>query len=521
MEQLSGLDGWFLAMETRSVFGHVGSVCIVDVRGSGGTESRLTLEHLIGVIESRLPLVPLFRRRLVTVPLGLDHPYWIEDPDFDIEFHVRALALPAPGNDRQLSEQVARLHARPLDRSRPLWELYLITGLRGGRAAIYSKIHHAAIDGVSGGDILTAVLDVSPQGRELPDVEVFEGEQPPDPVWLLARSAVALARQPLNAARVAVDLARSIPVLANAIGSPIAHRLAASDDGELLSQTGLRAPSTPFNAPLSPHRRWAFTDLPLAEVKKLRVGSELTVNDVVMALCAGALRRWLLLHEALPAAPLVAAVPVSVRTADQKGEFGNRVSMMLAALPTNLSDPGERLGAMHEAMRAAKHQHGAIPASLLGDVTQFAMPALANQAWRLSARLRLFERVNPFNLFVSNVPGPKVPLYFAGAELLAYYPVSALVDGQGLNITVMSYRDNLYFGLVACRALVPDLDVMAGYLRDELDALTSAAEISAKATAPAASTKNSNVASTRSSNVASIKAPKAASTKASTKASHA
>ncbi len=475
MQQLSGLDGGFLAMETRSVFGHVGSVCIVDAKSA---RSRLTLEHFTRVIESRLPLVPLFRRRLVTVPLGLDHPYWIEDPDFDIEFHIRELALPAPGNDRQLSEQVARLHARPLDRSRPLWEIYLISGLAGGRAAIYSKIHHAAIDGVSGGDILTAVLDTSPQGRPLPEVKAFKGEKSPDLTWLLSRSAFALARQPLQAVRVATDLSRLIPGLANVFGSPLAQRLAGSDTKDLLSQTALRAPKTPFNAPLSPHRRWAFTELPLAEVKKLRGihgRPGLTVNDVVMALCAGALRRWLELHEALPTAPLVAAVPVSVRTKDQKGTFGNRVSMMLAALPTNLSDPGERLGAMHEAMRAAKDQHGAIPASLLADVSQFAMPALANQAWRLSARLRLFERVNPFNLIVSNIPGPNVPLYFAGAELLAYYPVSALVDGQGLNITVMSYRGNLYFGLIACRELVPDLDVMAGFLRDELDALTSAA----------------------------------------------
>ena len=478
MEQLSGLDGAFLAMETRTVFGHVGSVCIVDALASQGLEPELTLDHLTRVIESRLPLVPLFRRRLVTVPLGLDHPYWIEDPDFDIEFHVRELALPFPGNDRQLSEQVARLHARPLDRSRPLWELYLITGLHGGRAAIYSKIHHAAIDGVSGGDILTAVLDVSAQGRELPEVKVFEGEQPPDAALLLARSAVNLARQPVQAFRVVSDLARSIPGLANAFGSPLAHLMGGRDDDDLLSQSGLRAPGTPFNAPISPHRRWAFADLPLGEVKKLREsvgGAGLTVNDVVMALCAGALRRWLQLHDALPAAPLVAAVPVSVRTKDQKGKYGNQVSMMLAALPTNQSDPGERLGAMHEAMRAAKDQHGAIPAGLLADVSQFAMPALANQAWRLSAKLRLFERVNPFNLFVSNVPGPNVPLYFAGAELLAYYPVSAVVDGQGLNITVMSYRDNLYFGLIACRQLVPDLDVMAGFLRDELGALTAAA----------------------------------------------
>ena len=480
MEQLSGLDGAFLAMETRTVFGHVGSVCIVDALASDGSEPGMSLQHLTKVIESRLPLVPLFRRRLVMVPFGLDHPYWIEDPDFDIEFHVRELALPFPGNDRQLSEQVARLHARPLDRSRPLWELYLITGLHGGRAAIYSKIHHAAIDGVSGGDILTAVLDVSPQGRELPSVERFEGEQPPDAALLLGRSAANLARQPLRAFRLVSDLARSIPGIANVFGAPIAQRMGRKDDGDVLSQTGLRAPPTPFNAPLSPHRRWAFADLPLGEVKKLRRGSDaqgLTVNDVVLALCAGALRRWLQLHEALPAAPLIAAVPVSVRTVDQKGGGGNRVSMMLASLPTNLAEPGGRLTAMHEAMRAAKDQHGAIPAGLLADVSQFAMPALANQAWRLSAKLRLFERVSPFNLIISNVPGPNVLLYLAGAELLAYYPVSAVADGQGLNITVMSYRDTLYFGLVACRQLVPDLEVMAGFLRDELDALTEGSQM--------------------------------------------
>jgi len=489
VEQLSGLDGAFLAMETRSVFGHVGSVSIVDALTSDGREPGMTLQHLTKVIESRLPLVPLFRRRLVMVPFGLDHPYWIEDPDFDIEFHVRELALPFPGNDRQLSEQVARLHARPLDRSRPLWELYLITGLHGGRAAIYSKIHHAAIDGVSGGDILTAVLDVSPQGRELRSVERFEGEQPPDAALLLGRSAVNLARQPLRALRLISGLARSIPGIANVFGDPIAQLMGGKDD-DVLTQTRLRAPTTPFNAPVSPHRRWAFADLPLGEVKKLRRGfdgDELTVNDVVMAVCAGALRRWLLLHEALPPAPLIAAVPVSVRTKDQKGESGNRVSMMLAALPTNMPDPGDRLAAMHEVMRAAKDQHGAIPAGLLADVSQFAMPALANQAWRLSAKLRLFERASPFNLFVSNVPGPNVPLYFAGAELLAYYPVSAVVDGQGLNITVMSYRDNLHFGLVACRQLVPDLDVMAGFLRDELDALNATANVLAAGIAQTAS----------------------------------
>jgi WS/DGAT/MGAT family acyltransferase len=212
-------------------------------------------------------------------------------------------------------------------------------------------------------------------------------------------------------------------------------------------------------------------------VKQVRAGTQLTVNDVVMALCAGALRRWLLAHAALPGSPLVSAVPVSVRTRDQRGALGNQVSLMFAAVPTHLETAGERLAATHQAMAAAKEQHGALPARLLADVTQFALPVLANRAWRLSARLRLLERASPFNLIISNVPGPPRPLYLAGAELEAYYPVSAVSDGNGLNITVMSYRGMLHFGLVSCRELVPDLDAMAGHLREELDEMLAEASV--------------------------------------------
>lgn len=474
MKQLTGLDSQFLAMETHGVFGHVGSVCILDP--ATATEE-FTLAHLTRAIAKRLPLVPPFRQRLVEVPFGLDQPYWIDDPDFDIEFHVRELALPEPGSDLQLSEQVARLHARPLDRSRPLWELYLISGLPDARIAIYNKVHHAAVDGVSGGDILSALLDVTPEGRPDPAEEPFTGESVPSAWGLLGRSAVSALRRPVHAVRVGSDLVRSSPAIAGALRGPLAQLLPAfSDNGHdaVLPGVRLRAPRTPFNANITPHRRWAFTDLPLAEVKVVRQDTGASVNDVVMALCAGALRRWLLDHQALPEAALVAAVPVSVRTEAQKGQLGNQVSMMIASLPTNLDSPADRLAAVHEAMRVAKEQHGAIPARLLADVTEFAMPILANQAWRLSARLRLLERVNPSNIIISNVPGPDVSLYLAGAELQAYYPVSAIVDGQGLNITVMSYRGTMFFGLVSCRELVPDLDVLAGYLRAELDEMLAA-----------------------------------------------
>jgi diacylglycerol O-acyltransferase len=447
VQQLTGLDAAFLAMETSSVYGHVGSVCVLD---PSTAPEPLTLERL-------------------------QQPYWIEDPDFDIEFHVRELALPAPGDDRQLADQAARLHARPLDRRRPLWELYLISGLSGGRMAVYSKVHHAAIDGVSGNDILAAVLDLTPEGRELGEIPPWECDAVPGPVPLLARSVMSLAGHPVRAAKLTAGVARSLPGLAVSPARPripvVDRLLPRRGASAVLSQTGLRAPRTPFNRAISPHRRWAFCTVPLADVKAVKNSAGATVNDVVMALCAGALRRWLADHEALPSGPLVAAVPVSVRTEAQRGTGGNRVSTMTAPLPTHVADPGERLAICHESMRTAKEQHGALPADLLSDVTQFAMPALAGQAARVAARLRLVEWLSPFNLIISNVPGPNVPLYYAGARLLAYYPLSAIADGQGLNITVMSYEDGMHFGLIADRELVPDLDRLAGYLVDELDEL--------------------------------------------------
>jgi len=476
VQQLTGLDAAFLAMETASVYGHVGSICVLD---PSTAPEPLTLERLTQVIEERLHLIPPFRRRLVTVPLGLDQPYWIEDPDFDIEFHVRELALPAPGDERQLAEQAARLHARHLDRRRPLWELYLIHGLQGGHVAIYTKVHHAAIDGVSGNDILTVLLDLSPEGRAVDEPPPWESDQPPSGIEMLVRSAVTLSSQPLRAARMSYGLLRSLPALASNPARPslpVIDRLLGRDRHAVLSSTGLRAPSTPFNRSIGPHRRWAFRSVPFDDVRAVKSTAKVSVNDVVMAMCAGALRAWMTSHDALPAAPLIAAVPVSVRTEEQKGTHGNRVSSMMAPLPTHLADPLERLRVAHDAMRAAKEQHGALPADLLADVTQFAMPALAGQAARLTARLRLVERINPFNLIISNVPGPNVPLYYAGAKLLAYYPLSAIVDGQALNITVISYGGQMHFGLIADRDLVPDVDGLAQAIADELDVLHKAVD---------------------------------------------
>jgi diacylglycerol O-acyltransferase / wax synthase len=475
MQQLTGLDAAFLALDSPTAYGHVGSVSILDPPEGG---EALTLERLTELIESRLHLVPPFRRRLVEVPFGLDQPYWIEDPDFDIEFHVRELALPAPGDDHQLAVQAARLHARPLDRRRPLWETYLIHGLQGGKQAIYVKVHHAAIDGVSGNDLLAALMDTSPEPREIDEPDPWRPETEPGAAQLLARSAASLATNPVRAARVSVDIVRSLPAV---IGSParpwlplIDRFLLRRNRGVVLSAPPLIAPATPFNKNIGPHRRWAFTSVPLAEVKAIKNAAGVTVNDVVMALCAGALRTWLQKHDALPDGPLVASVPVSIRTEEQKGTHGNRVSAVITLLPTHLADPAARLAAVHEGMRVAKEQHNALPADLLTDIAEFSMPALANQANRLATRLRLLERVPPFNLIISNVPGPNVDLYLAGERLDGIYPLSAIADGQGLNLTVLGSNGKLNFGALADRDLVPDVDLIIDALKDEIAMLSAA-----------------------------------------------
>jgi WS/DGAT/MGAT family acyltransferase len=469
MQQLSGLDAEFLAMESPAVYGHVGSVITLDPSTS---PVPFDLHRLTDHIASRLHLVPAFRRRLVMVPLGLDQPYWVDDPDFALDYHVRELALPAPGDDEQLARQVARLHARPLDRARPLWELYLISGLSGGRAAIYTKIHHAAMDGVGSDALMSAVVDTSPEGRDLPPPPPWDPDPLPRGSKLLARTAFSVARLPGRAATLGVGLVRHAPALAAAAAERLPAPLRPVDDG--LPHPALRAPATPFNADITPHRRCAFSDVPFADVKAVKRRAGVTVNDVVMALCAGALRRWLSDHDALPEAPLVAAVPVSLRVEQHRETFGNQVSAMLAALPTNIADPLERLAAASAATAAAKADHAAIPPTLLADATALAPPVLAGIGWQVAVRVGFMRRVNPWNLFISNVPGPPVPVYYGGPLVTGYYPLSAIAHGQGLNITLFSYVDKLCFGLVADRSLVPDLDRIADHLAAELDVLLAA-----------------------------------------------
>lgn len=499
MKQLSGLDATFLNMETPTQFGHVSSLSIYERPDDPGYDP---FREWQAQIEHRLHLLEPLRRRIVEVPLGLDHPFWIEDPDFNIDYHVRHTAIPPPGTDEDLGELVARIIGRPLDRTHPLWESYVVEGLPDNQFAILTKVHHATVDGASGVELLTLMLDDDPNGDVAPPDRDWAPERVPTDLEVLNRAAFTLARKPgralLLTARAARELGQATrnPVLVavarqwrQSLRGPLGTllnigRQRGEDADPPPKLPSLNAPRTPFNHPISAHRKFAFRSASLDTVKAIKNEAGATVNDVVMAVCAGALRAYLESHDALPERPLSAMVPVSIRTGEETERWTNRVSGLLATLPTDEPDPVARVVAVHEAMSTSKELFNAVPAETLTNFSEFPSPAVFTRAMRMTTRLGLSERLNPpANLTISNVPGPRRPLYSAGAKLLHYYPVSTIVDGQGLNITVQSYLDVLDFGLVACRELVPDLEKLVDLIITEIDVLAQATGV-AKRTAP-------------------------------------
>ncbi len=492
MKQLTGLDATFLYMETPSQFGHVSGLSIFAPPDQPGYDPYTAWRDQIA---QRLHLLEPLRRRVVEVPLALDHPFWVEDPSFDLDFHVRHTAIPPPGSDEQLGELIARIIGRPLDRSRPLWETYVIEGLPDGLFAILTKIHHATVDGASGAELLTMMLDSSPTGDPVPPpTEEWRPERLPTDMEILSRAAANLARKP---GRFLLLSARTMREVGNATRNPImvatANQIRSSLRGPLGAVLNigrqreeerdpppplpsLRAPRTPFNGRITAHRKFAFRSSELSRVKEIKNAVGATVNDVVMAVCAGALRTYLDGHGVLPAEPLVAMVPVSIRTGEEQERWTNRVSGLLATLPTDEPDPLLRIQKVHESMSSAKDIFSALPAEALTDFSEFPPPAVFARAMRMATRLST-RGAPPVNLVISNVPGPRQPLYAAGARLRHYYPVSTIVDGQGLNITVQSYLDTLDFGLVSCRELVPDVWDLADLLITEIDELAKAAGV--------------------------------------------
>ncbi|MER6945244.1 wax ester/triacylglycerol synthase family O-acyltransferase [Nonomuraea sp. NPDC000554] len=472
MPQLTALDAQFLHFETATNIANIAGLAILE-----GDLNRADLQALL---EQRLPYVPALRRKLAPVPLGLDHPYWEQEDDLDLDYHVREIGLPPPGDDHQLAEQVSRLHARRVDRSHPLWEIYLIHGLSGGRMGLYTKIHHAAVDGIGGADVLAALLDTGPTPAPPPTEEPEHDAPPPGRVEMLARGLARMAGNPAQALRFAAKAMPhldEIPVVSWVPGSGVVAGLArrVAGSGRAPDLPALAAPRTPFSGPISAHRRFAFVSLPLDEIKRVRKGFGVTVNDVVMAVCAGALRRWLAAHGGVPHQPLVAGVPFSLRAVGEDGP-GNQVAFMTAPLAVHVDDPVERLHQVREAMQRIKDRFALAPARWLREFSESMPAALMGLASRSAFGL-VGQTAPPINVAVSNVPGPQFPLYVCGARLLTHYPVSVITDvSGGVNITAFSYDGSLDIGVVTDRKMVPDAWELARNLREALDDLLVAEE---------------------------------------------
>jgi diacylglycerol O-acyltransferase / wax synthase len=466
MEQLTGLDATFLYMETPSLHMHVSMAAIFDPSTVPGGYS---FDKLRDLVSSRLELAPIFRRRLVEVPLRLGHPYWVDDPTFDIEYHIRHSAVPPPGGMEELGRFVGDVCSRQLDRTKPLWEMYIVDGVQGNKIGLVTKIHHSTIDGVSGAELLSQLFDLEPEppARPAPENPPHVDEHLPSDFQLLARSLGTRLTRPVEITKLAWRTGRAVLDV---------RRVRARGGGH--AALPLTTPRTSLNASITPHRRVAFSSIALEDAKRIKRACHTTLNDVVLAVCAGALRRYLIDGDELPDDPLVATVPVSTapRAGNRRG--ANKVSAMFVSLPCQIEDPVERLQAIREGTKGAKAEHNALGADVLLNWAEHATPNVFSTAARAYTRLKLAERHRPIHsLIVSNVPGPDFPLYLAGAELVAGFPLGPVMDGAGLNITVMSYRGVLNWGLMACAETVPRLADLALYIPDALEELATAADV--------------------------------------------
>ena len=454
MKPLSGMDASFLYMETPSQLTHVVGTLILDPTAGEG----FSYDRLVQVLRSRMHLLEPFRRRLVSVPFNLGHPVWIEDPDFDLESHIHRVAARPPGTMHELAEIVADIASRPLDRSRPLWELTLIEGLDDGKVGFVTKMHHAAIDGVTGADLMAHLFDLTPDAPDPePPAEAWHGEKVPSDVELLTHAMQGIARRPRTMAKV---LGRTV----QSVASIVARQREASSENRPSSALPFTAPKVKWSGAITPHRTIAFGKAALEDMRHIKSTFGTTVNDVVLAACTQTLRQYLLAHDDLPDTPLVCSVPVSVHGKTEH-EGTNQVSTMFVRLPVQIEDPVEQLRTINAETREAKEMQNAIGADLLQDFAQFIPPTLFNRAMRLYSNLNLADRHRPVhNLIVSNVPGPPIPLYTAGAQVVGVYPFGPLLEGAGLNLTVLSNMGHVDFGVIACRELVPDVwDIADGF----------------------------------------------------------
>ncbi len=476
MRQLQGMDSSFVALESPNSPMHIGSVLIYNPATAPGGFVRF--KDILGFIESRMQLSRTMRQRLVRVPFDLDYPYWIEDPNFDLEYHVRHVALPKPGDWRQLCIQAARIHARPLDLNRPPWEFTVVEGLDNvrdyppGCFAFVTKVHHAAIDGMSGIDLMEALHTVTPDAEPPKKPDTWKPEKVPGPVELLGKSYVNAILNPMKQAQVA---AQALPGVASAIKGLITRDFRLSTD--------MVPPRTRFNRTISAHRVVEGQSFPLADIKSIRaLLPEAKVNDVAIAIIGGALHKYLSAKGDLPKSTMTAMAPISVRSNDEKGDMGNQVAAMIAPLGTHIADPKERLEYVFGQTSNSKAMTNALGARTMTEVSK------VNPLLYMALGAQLFSRVSiahklamPFNTVVTNVPGPPVHIYSSGARMESMaLSLICLTDGLGLAHVVQSYVDEAYISFTACRDIMPDPEVYSECLQNSFEEMLTAAKKTSK-----------------------------------------
>ncbi|MEL6359894.1 MAG: wax ester/triacylglycerol synthase family O-acyltransferase [Pseudomonadota bacterium] len=465
MKQMQGLDAAFVAFEQPNAPIHIGSMLIYDPSTAPGGFVRF--KDILNFIKGRLRLAPTMRQRMVKAPFDIDYPYWVKDPKFDLEYHVRHVALPKPGDWRQLCILAARNFARPLDLSRPPWEFLVVEGLDNidgvpeGSFAILTKVHHAAIDGLSGVDIMHALHTLDPEIDRIPDPDPWKPEKMPSQFGLFARGYVRAWTNPVRQAGVAL---RSVPGLAKAATGIV--------KGDLDVAGALRTPRTRFNNTISPHRVIEGVSFSLADIKSLRrLVDGATVNDVVLSIVGGAMGRYLTLYGEAPTRSLSAMAPISVRSNDQRNTMGNEVSAMRVLLGTQFEDPLERLQFVTDETKKSKAMTDAVGARQMTEMSKLSPALFMGLGARAYSRWGLANRVRPlFNTVVTNVPGPQVPLYSAGAKLVGLYGNLCLLDGLGIGHVVHSYLEDITIGVVACREAMPDPENYVNCLNDSFEA---------------------------------------------------
>jgi diacylglycerol O-acyltransferase len=458
MDRLSSIDASFLTNETSSAHMHVGAILIFEGPPPAYKDF---LDH----VNSRLHLVPRFRQKLAFPPVETGRPFWIDDPHFHLAYHVRHSALPAPGSEEQLRNIAGRLFSQALDRSKPLWELWLVQGLEQNRFAIVTKTHHALVDGVAGVDIATVLFDVKPVPEPIEPHRDWVPQPPPTSAELAARGIAELSEAPFKLTRRAI----------RAASNPTRTARRVIETGEALAEVGWNftnpAPEVPLNAEIGSHRRFAWARAELGDFKRIKDALGGTVNDVVLTVVSGAMRSWLrsrgIKTEGLE---LRALVPVSIRAEDEHGHLGNRIAAMRGPLPVYIDDPVKRLDAVRRAMDGLKESKQALGAEVISRFNDFAPPTLLAQASRINFSTRLF------NMIVTNVPGPQIPLYVLGRELQDVFPVAFLPENHALAIAIMSYHGGIDFGLLGDYDAMEDIDLLATGLSESLGDLLAAAE---------------------------------------------